>query len=128
MSLNSKSAERAKYGYLLQLANDQVKALDADDHFAFKRILAAKRTIIEGLVDGRSLVASDPVLRKQVNQIQELDKIAQRLLYRKVGKIMREMAELQQYKKAHSAYGHAAPPPNFTRMRPNESTFLDRRS
>ena len=94
-----RGTERAKYGYLLQLAQDQIQALESDDLFAFDRILAAKRALIEGLVDARSLVSADPVLRKQAPQIQELDETAQRLLYRKVGRIMREMAELQQFKR-----------------------------
>ena len=111
MSLSSRSAERAKYGYLLQLAREQIQALESDDLFAFDRILAAKRTLIESLTDGRTLVAADPVLQKQVTLIQEIDATAQRLLYRKVGKIMREMAELQQFKKARRAYA-LRPGPN----------------
>ncbi len=129
MSLATKGTERAKYGYLLQLAQDQVKALEAEDMFGFDRILSAKRVLIESLVDARALITGDPVLSKQVTQIQELDKTAQRLLYRKVGRIMREMSELQQYKKARHAY---APPvaaaPTVMRLRPDESRFLDRRS
>ena len=131
MSLASKSTECAKYGYLLQLARDQVKALETDDMFGFDRILSAKHVLIESLVDARSLISTDPVLSKQVAQIQELDKTAQRLLYRKVGRIMREMSELQQYKKAHRAYGRERPcaaAPSIIRFRPDESNFVDRRS
>ena len=125
MSLSSRSAERAKYGYLLQLAREQIQALETDDLFAFDRILAAKRTLIESLTDGRTLVASDPVLQKQVAQIQEIDASVQRLLYRKVGKIMREMAELQQFKKARRAYGLRPSPKHFS---PDTPKFLDRHS
>ena len=125
MSLASTGAERAKYGYLLQLAREQVQALETDDLFAFDRILAAKRTLIESLTDGRSMMSSDPSLRNVVTQVQELDKTAQRLLYRKVGKIMREMSELQQFKKARRAYG---PRPSLLRFTPDAPQFLDRRS
>jgi hypothetical protein len=129
MSLSSKSAECAKYNYLLQLAQDQVRALEAEDMFGFDRILKAKGVLIEGLVDARNLVASDTVIAKQVAQIQELDKTAQRLLYRKVGRIMREMSELQQFRKAKRAYGRStALLPSIMRFRPDESSFLDRRS
>jgi hypothetical protein len=128
MSLSSKSAERAKYDYLLELARDQIKALESDDVFAFDRILSAKRTLIEGLVDARNLVATDPVLQKQVTQIQDLDKMAQKLLYRRLGRVMREMAELQQFKKARGAYGRTAASTPHRRFRPGEATFLDQRS
>ena len=127
MSLSNRSAERAKYGYLLQLAREQVQALESDDLFAFDRILAAKRTLIESLVDGRTLVASDPVLQKQVTLIQEIDATAQRLLYRQGGQIMREMAELQQFKKARRAYGLRPAAPFPRRTRPSSWTvFRDR--
>ena len=128
MSLATNSAERAKYGYLLQLAREQIQALESDDLFAFDRILAAKRALIESLRDARALVASDPVLGKQVTQIQEMDAAAQRLLYRKVGKIMREMSELQQFKKARRAYAPAAPRPARLRLAPDSPSLLDRRS
>ena len=125
MSLTSQSAERAKYGYLLQLAREQIQALESDDLFAFDRILAAKRTLIESLVDGRGMMASDPSLRTLVTQVQELDRAAQRLLYRKVGRVMREMAELQQFKKARRAYGQR---PALRCLVPDTPAFLDRRS
>ncbi len=127
MSLASSGAERAKYGYLLQLAREQVQALEADDMFAFDRILAAKQTLIGSLTDGRALLAADPALRRQVTQIQEMDRTAQRLLYRKVGRVMREMAELQQFKKARRAYGPRALPP-AQRLQPGAASFLDQRS
>ncbi|MBV9851009.1 MAG: hypothetical protein JO250_15165 [Armatimonadetes bacterium] len=128
MSLSSRSAERAKYDYLLQLAREQIQVLESDDLFAFDRILMAKRTLIESLVDGRTLMAADPSLRTLVTQVQDLDKTAQRLLYRKVGRIMREMAELQQFKKAKRAYGRSVQPPAMLRFTPEASSFLDRRS
>ena len=128
MSLATKSTECAKYGYLLQLARDQIKALESEDMFAFDRILDAKRALIESLVDGSTMLANDPVLRTQVAQIQEMDKTAQRLLYRKVGRIMREMAELQQFKKAKRAYARPSGVATVQHFRPAESGFLDQRS
>ena len=128
MSLASNSAERAKYGYLLQLAREQVQALESDDFFAFDRIIAAKRALIGSLVGARALLAVDPLLQKQVTQIQELDAAAQRLLYRKVGRIMREMAELQQFKKAHRAYRRPERRPVPARFAPDASSYMDRRS
>ncbi len=129
MSLASASTERAKYGYLLQLAREQIQALETEDLFAFDRILSAKKTLIESLVDGRAMMASDPTLRSVVTQVQDLDKTAQRLLYRKVGKIMREMAEIQQFKKARRAYGPRLPltsPSSWTNA-PNGERFFCRR-
>lgn len=104
MSLVSAGSERAKFGYLLQLAQEQIKALETDDMFAFDRILAARQTIIGSFIDAHAQVAADPALQTVVTQIQECDKSAQRLLYRKVGKIMRAMSELQQAKLARRAY------------------------
>jgi len=104
MSLATGGTERAKFGYLLDLSREQIQALECDDMFAFDRILAAKRTLIESLRDARGVFAADPTLASVVTQIQDADKMAQKLLYRKVGRIMREMNELNQQKKARGAY------------------------
>jgi hypothetical protein len=109
MSLMTGNAERAKFGYLLELSQEQIKALESEDMFAFDRILAAKGAIIESLRDTRSLMAADPTLAGVVTRIQDADKLAQRLLYRKVGRIMREMNELNQQTKARSAYQATRP-------------------
>ena len=80
----------------LQFAQEQIKALEADDMYAFDQILAARRTILDSLVDVRAQVAADPALQTLATRIQECDRSAQRLLYRKVGGIMRSLSELQQ--------------------------------
>jgi len=105
MSSATGNTERAKFGFLLELSQEQIQALECDDMFAFDRILAAKRTVIESLNDARSLMSADPTLATVVTRIQDADKMAQRLLYRKVGRVMREMNELNQQKKARGAYG-----------------------
>ena len=101
--------EVAKFDYLLQLAHAQIEALESDDLFAFDRILVAKRQLIESLTDAHSLVNADPALATMVARIQDADKAAQRLLYRKVGKIMREMSEINLQKKARGAYTQSVP-------------------
>ena len=129
MSIATGNTERAKFGFLLELSQEQVQALETDDLFAFDRILAAKRTIIESLHDARSVMAADPTLAAVVTRIQDADKMAQRLLYRKVGKIMREMNELNQHKKARGAYrptsGRMAKPIGFL---PDTPSYLDVKS
>lgn len=129
MSIATGNTERAKFGFLLELSLEQVQALEMDDLFAFDRILAAKRTIIESLHDARSVMASDPTLAGVVTRIQDADKMAQRLLYRKVGRIMREMNELNQQKKARGAYrpspGRKAKPIGFL---PDTPSYLDVKS
>ena len=107
MSAATGNTERAKFGYLLDLSREQVQALECEDMFAFDRILAAKKTVVESMKDPRGVLAADPTLAAVVTRIQDADKMAQRLLYRKVGRIMREMNELNQQKKARGAYGYA---------------------
>ncbi len=128
MSLVSQNAERAKFGYLLQLAQDQIQALEADDFFGFDRILAAKAALVTTMTDARAQLAADPSLGKVVTQIGECDKAALRLLYRKTGRLMREMAELQQGSKARRAYSvpvrHFASPA----LEPESPRFLDQKS
>lgn len=104
MSLATGNSERAKFGYLMDLALEQITALETDDLIAFDRILGAKRSIIESMRDTPSLLAADPTLEGIVIQIQDADKMAQKLLYRKVGRIMREMDTLNRQKKARGAY------------------------
>ena len=130
MSTAAGNTERAKFGFLLELSQEQIQALESDDMFAFDRILAAKRTLIESLTEGRALMAADPTLASVVTRIQDADKMASRLLYRKVGRIMREMNELNQQKKARGAYaarggGEAARPLGFL---PDTPSYMDRKS
>lgn len=130
MSLTSAGSERDKFGYLLQLAQEQIKALEADDMYAFDRILAARGAIIDSFIDARGLVESDPALQTQAAQIQECDRSAQRLLYRKVGRIMRAMSELQQAKLARRAYfqGARTPAPGAFEFKPEAARFVDQQS
>ena len=60
MTLAAGNTERAKFGYLLELSQEQIQALESDDMYAFDRILAAKRTLIESLSNARGLMAADP--------------------------------------------------------------------
>ncbi len=127
MSTASAAAERAKLTYILDLSREQVQALEADDFSAFDRILAAKRSLIGGLTETRHLVATDPALATVVSAIREADGMAQRLLYRKVGRVMREMNELNQYKRARSAYA-ARLSSNPVSLAPDASRFMDMKS
>ncbi len=129
MSLATGNAERAKFGYLLELAQDQVAALETDDLYGFDRILAAKRAIIESMHDTRSLMAADPTLEGVVARIQDADKLAQKLLYRKVGRIMREMDLLNRQKKARGAYGaETSPAKRAIGLLPDTPAYLDAKS
>ena len=60
MSITAGNTERAKFGYLLALSQEQVQALECDDLFAFDRILAAKRTVIESMHNAQSVLAAEP--------------------------------------------------------------------
>ncbi len=51
MTMAAGNPERAKFGYLLDLAQEQIQALESDDMFAFDRILAAKHSLIASLRD-----------------------------------------------------------------------------
>ena len=126
--MSTVNTERAKFGYLLELSQEQIEALECDDMFAFDRILAAKRTLIESLSNARGTVDADPTLAGVVARIQDADKMAQRLLYRKVGRIMREMNELNRQKKARGAYGRAARPKRTIGFLPDTASYLDTKS
>ncbi len=126
MSLAGAGSDREKFDFLLQLSQEQVRALEADDMSRFDHILAAKNAIITSFQDARSLAASDSALAGVILHIQDADKTAQRLLYRKTGRIMRQLTEIGQQRRARSAYqspGDAradAPPPDA-------SSFVDRK-
>ena len=64
------------------------------------------------------------------DQIQECDHSAQRLLYRKVGRIMRALSELQQARKARRAYvtGGSSATPGASPFRPGTPRFIDQQS
>ena len=121
------STEREKFFYLLQLCQEQIRALEGDDYFAFDRILSAKGTLITTMTEARATLAADPSLGTVVARIQECDRGAQRLLYRKVGAIMRELSLIQSGSKARAAYGSAlrrrAVPVSAP---PNAPVFMDK--
>ena len=130
MSLATRNAERTKFKRLLALSHQQIQALESDDMLSFDQILIAKRTLIESLQDARGLLAMDPSLETVIARIQDADKVAQRLLYRKVGQIMREMNTLNQQEKARGAYRREPPtacakPIGFL---PDTPMFMDVRS
>lgn len=130
MSLETRSTERKKLQSLLKLAHQQINALESNDMLTFDQILAAKRTLIESLQDARGILSADPTLETVVTRIQDADKAAQRLLYRKVGEIMREMNRLNQQEKARGAYRRepsetGAKPTGFL---PDTPLFMDVRS
>lgn len=125
MSLAAHGSDREKFDFLLQLSLEQVRALEADDMNAFDHILAAKNAVVGSFQDARALAASDSTLAGVIQHIQDADKTAQRLLYRKTGRIMRQLTELGQQKRARHAYQspggvRADTPP------PDASRFLDR--
>ena len=130
MSLTACDRERAKFKSLLELSQQQIKTLESDDLLRFDEILAEKRTLIESLVDTRSSVTADTVLESLVARIEDADKAAQRLLYSKVGVIMREMNRVNQQERARGAYLREAPaaaakPLGFL---PDTPMFMDVRS
>ena len=129
MSLTTRTSDLKKFKTLLELAQQQIAALDADDMPAFDTILAKKRTLIESLQDAHGLLDADPSLATVVARIQDADRAAQRLLYRKVGLIMREMNSLNQQEKARGAYRSERPSaPKPVGFLPDTPMFMDVRS
>jgi len=130
VSLVSGDTQRCNFTYLLQLAQEQVRALEAEDYNAFDRILAAKKAITTSFPDAARQVAADPALAGMVRQIQDCDKAAQRLLYARIGRVMRTLSELEQSKKARRAYGKApsVAPALPWRLMPDTPQFLDQKS
>jgi len=104
MPLAATGSDREKLDFLLQLSLEQVRALEADDMNAFDHILAAKSAVINSFQDARALADSDSSLAGVILHIQDADKAAQRLLYSKTGRIMRQLTELGQQKRARHAY------------------------
>lgn len=130
MSLTARNTERTKFTTLLTLSQQQIQALEADDMLRFDEILAEKRLLIEGLTQQRSLVSADTALESLVSRIEDADKAAQRLLFAKVGIIMREMNRLNRQEKARGAYRRDAPPaaPRPLGFLPDTPMFVDARS
>lgn len=130
MSLTARNTERTKFTTLLTLSQQQIQALEADDMLRFDEILAEKRLLIEGLTQQRNLVSADTALESLVSRIEDADKAAQRLLFAKVGIIMREMNRLNRQEKARGAYRRDAPPaaPRPLGFLPDTPMFVDARS
>lgn len=119
----STGSDRDKFDALLHLALEQVQALETDNFSEFDRIMAAKDTVIASFRDARGLSASDLAIAGIIQQIQEADKAAQHLLYRKTGLLMREMTAIQQQKQARHAY--LSPASDTPREMPR---FMDQQS
>jgi hypothetical protein len=104
MSLAANTSEREKYYQLLQLAQDQIKALEMDDLFEFDRIMAVKDDVIRSMGDSTGLLDVDPALANVCAEIQDRDKTAMRLLFDRLGRLKRQISELNQYQTARNAY------------------------
>jgi len=130
MSLAARNAERSTLKRLLELSQQQMNILEADDLLAFDVILAEKRTLIETLKNGPAILAADPSLETLVARIQDADKAAQRLLYQKVGQVMREMNRVNRQQQARGAYHEAKPSasPKPLGFLPDTPMFMDVRS
>ncbi len=130
MSLAARNAERTTLKRLLELAQQQMKMLEADDLLAFDAILAEKHTLINTLGNGPAILAADPSLETLVVRIQDADKAAQRLLYQKVGQVMREINRVNRQEQARGAYYQAAPSaaPKPVGFLPDTPMFMDVRS
>lgn len=126
MSLPGTHSDREKFDLLLRLSLEQVRALEADDMNAFDHILAAKNAVIASFQDARSLVASDSSLAGVILHIQDADKAAHHLLYRKTGRIMGRLTEIGQQKRARSAYQSPGGIRADTSP-PDASSFVDRK-
>lgn len=130
MSLTARNQERAKFRSLLSLAQSQITALDADNMLRFDEILTEKRILIESLVSSRGPINEDAALESLVSRIEDADRAAQRLLYAKVGAIMREMNRVNQQEKARGAYHRETPAPARRPLGflPDTPMFVDARS
>jgi uncharacterized protein YhaN len=130
MSLTARNTERTKFMALLALSQQQIAALEADDMLRFDEILTEKRILIESLTQQCSIVTADAALESLVSRIEDADKAAQRLLFAKVGVIMREMNRLNQQEKARGAYRREAPTaaPRPLGFLPDTPMFVDARS
>ena len=108
MSLAANTTEREKYYQLLKLTQEQIKALEMDDLFEFDRIMAVKDEILSSLGDTTGLLEADPALATVCAEIQDRDKAAMRLLFDRLGRLKRQISELNQYQTARSAYRTSA--------------------
>lgn len=130
MSLAARNAERTTLKRLLELALQQVNTLEADDLPAFDALLAEKRTLTKSLKNGPAILTADPSLETLVVRIQDADKAAQRLLYQKVGLVMREINRVNRQEQARGAYHQTKPSaaPKPTGFLPDTPRFMDVRS
>lgn len=130
MSLSAHATERDKYYRLLQLSQDQIKALETDDLFEFDRIMQAKDDVIRSFGSTDGLLEADPALSTVCNEIRERDKTAMRLLFDRLGRLKRQISELHRYKTAHSAYVSNARPKNEMEriFAGNAPRFIDKHS
>ena len=96
----------------------------------FDEILAEKRVLIESLTGSRSSVTADTALESLVSRIEDADKAAQKLLFAKVGIIMREMNRLNRQEQARGAYRRETPSaaPRPLGFLPDTPMFVDARS
>lgn len=108
MSLAAHATEREKYYHLRQLAQDQIKALEMDDLFEFDRIMAEKDEVIRSMGSTDGLLEADPALAGVCTEIKDRDKTAMRLLFDRLGRLKRQISELNQYQTARNAYNNVA--------------------
>jgi hypothetical protein len=109
MSIGNSLSERAKFTYLLQLSQEQIRAIERNDMHAFDQILLAKGALIEGLGDAQEVIASDPGLAEVISRIKASEIEAQRKLNALLNDIKKKLNVIQGYKQARHAYRRFTP-------------------
>ncbi|MDR3707237.1 MAG: hypothetical protein P4L33_02975 [Capsulimonadaceae bacterium] len=109
MAITRNLSERAKYTYLLQLSQEQIRAIERNDMHAFDQILLAKGSIIESLADPAELIKADPSLETIIERLKASEIEAQEKLNVLLNEIKTKLNTAQSYKQARHAYRRFTP-------------------
>jgi hypothetical protein len=104
MATSNTQGERAKYGYLLRLCQEQIRVVTDGDMMTLDRIMAAKKAIIGNLIDPQGLMKRDPSVIEVIDQIKAAEKETQRILQERMDAVKLKLHRFNQQQRARRAY------------------------
>jgi hypothetical protein len=96
---------RSKFESILELSEDQLKALQCGNMPGFQHALAAKGAVIESMVGALTKPITDPIILAMVTKIQENEQKSESLIRQRLEGTRNELIKHEQTRSATKVYG-----------------------
>jgi flagellar biosynthesis/type III secretory pathway chaperone len=96
-----------KYNYLLELALEQLRAIECGDQKRLQLIIEQKWSLIRSLSGTKELMTKEPTLPGIIERIQKADKLAETRLAARMGTVREQLCQINKRRSAKRVYCQA---------------------